>query len=251
MSIFFWIFEALSNIFDIVLKLLAGLPVTLCLVAPSIIIGAVLACLLAFMRQSGNVILSSVSRFYVFIFRSIPLLVLLYVIYYGPAQFRKPLTQLGIYWIFLSPWFCAILAFILNTAAYGSEVIRGALDAIPHGQIEAGRACGMSRFTLFKRIIFPIAFRQALPGYSNECILMVKATALVFVVTLSDMTQIAYIMRSKNPLENSTILYCLGALYLILNYGIALVFNKLEQRYSMHLKEASSLSPPPPLAQSL
>lgn len=232
-------------------KLLEGLPVTLSLVFPSVIIGALFAFVLALMRLSNNIILSSISRLYVFLFRSIPLLVLLFLVYYGIPQFRKTLSYWGIYWIFQSAYICAIIAFIMNTAAYGSEIIRGALLSVPHGQIEAGRACGMSRFMLMRRIIFPIAFRQALPGYSNEFILMVKSTALVSVVTLVDMTQIAIEMRSKIPLENSTVLYCVGALYLAINYSIAWIFKIIEYHFSSHLRDPNIVQTPPPLAQSL
>ncbi len=253
METFLNIFESLKNVpfLGVFIALLEGVPVTLTLVFPSVFIGALFAFLLALMRLSKNGILSSISRFYVFIFRSIPLLVLLFIVYYGPTQFRKPLTDIGIYWVFGSEYACAIIALIMHTAAYGSEIIRGALESVPFGQIEAGRASGMSRFMLMRRVIFPIAFRQALPGYSNEFILMVKATSLVYSVTLVDITQLAITMRSKVPLENSTVLYCAGAIYLVINYTLAWCFKRLEYRYSSHLRDPSTINIPPPLAHSL
>lgn len=236
---------------SVIKQLLVGLPLTMRLVIPAVLMGAVFACLLATMRLSQNPVLSGLSRFYVFIFRSVPLLVLLFLVYYGSPQFRKQLSALGIYGFFHSAETCALIALVLNTAAYGSEIIRGAVLSIPPGQIEAGRACGMSRLLLTRRIIIPIAFRYALPGYSNEFILMVKSTALVSAITLTEMTHIAIKMRSKVPLENSTVLYCLGAIYLIINFIIARLFKQVEYHFSSHLRDPDNFETPPPLAASL
>ncbi|MDR1827005.1 MAG: ABC transporter permease subunit [Methylobacteriaceae bacterium] len=224
-------------VIGVFIKLLRGLPMTLMLVVPSVFIGAVIASLLAFMRFSRNPLICGFARCYISIFRSVPLLVLLFIVYYGPGQFREFLTNLGIYWIFRSDYLCALVAFIINTSAYGAEIIRGAVLSINPGQIEAGRACGMSRWLLLRRIIIPIAFRHALPAYSNEFILMVKATALVSIVTLMDMTFIAIEMRYRTPAQNSTVLYCLAAIYFTINYVVAWLFKKVEYRVSAHLRE--------------
>ena len=127
----------------------------------------------------------------------------------------------------------------LCTAAYQSEIFRGALAAVPHGQIEAARACGMSRVTLFRRIIFPIALRQALPAYSTEVISMTKATALVSLVTIWDMMSVALKIRN-DTLVTYTPLIVAGAIYFVLNYFIARVFVFIEYRLSPHLRPRPS-----------
>ena len=130
-------------------------------------------------------------RGYVAAFRGTPLLVQIFLIYYGLGQFRPTLQSLGLWGFFRAPFWCAILALTLNTAAYGTEIIRGGLQSVPYGQIEAARACGMSRSLAYRRVILPIALRQALPSYGNEIILMIKGTSLTSIITLLDITGIA------------------------------------------------------------
>ena len=173
------------------LRLLDGLPLTLNLAFTSVVLGAILAMLLALMRMSGFAALDWVSRAYVFVFRGTPLLVQIFLIYYGLGQFRPTLQEWGLWTFFREPYWCAILALTLNTGAYASEIIRGGLQAVPHSQVEAARACGMSGLLLFRRIVFPIAVRQALPAYGNEIILMVKATSLASIITMMELTGIA------------------------------------------------------------
>ena len=156
-------------------SLIGALPLTIELAVTSICLGAILALLLALARLSGIAALDWFARLYVFVFRGTPLLVQIFLIYYGLGQF--PAIRHSIFWPFLrEPYWCAVLALTLNTAAYASEIIRGGLLSVPHGQVEAARACGMHRIMLFRRIVLPLAIRQALPGYGNEMISMVKAT---------------------------------------------------------------------------
>lgn len=143
-------------------KLIAAVPTTLALAFISLLIGFVVSVPVALMRLSKNRIVSSVAYGYVYLIRSTPLLVQMFLIYYGSAQFRVFLTEVGLWSSFREPWFCAILALALNTAAYTSEIIRGGIQAVPLGQIEAARAVGMSTILQFRRIVFPIAIRQAL-----------------------------------------------------------------------------------------
>ena len=146
---------------DIFFKLLAALPVTLEVWSLSVVIGAFLAMGLTWMRVSGSFVLSTIARAYVFVFRGSPLLIQLFIIYYGLASFA--FVRQSFAWPLLRNAFaCATLSLALCTAAYSSEIFRGALAGVPPGQIEAARACGMSGFKLFRRIIFPIALRQAL-----------------------------------------------------------------------------------------
>ena len=145
-------------------------------------------------------------------------------------------VQQSFLWPFLrEPFYCAVLALAMNTAAYASEIFRGALAAVPFGQVEAGIACGMSRFTVFRRIIFPIALRQALPAYSTEIILMTKATALASLVTLFEVTGVA--QKIKNDTYRALEVYLVaGLIYLVLNFIIARGIAALEHYLSPHLR---------------
>jgi octopine/nopaline transport system permease protein len=173
-----------------VLLLLSGVPLSLNLALFSILAGAVLAVLLALMRLSGNPALDLPAQAYVFVFRGTPLLVQIFLIYYGLGQF--PAMRQSFLWPFLrEPYWCALLALTLNTAAYSSEIIRGGILSVPFGQVEAARACGMSRWLMFRRIIVPQGLRVALPAYGNEIILMTRSTALASVITLMEVTGIA------------------------------------------------------------
>lgn len=216
--------------------LLGGIPLTLQLTALSVVSGGVLAFVLALMRASGNPFLDVPARFYIFAFRGTPLLVQIYIIYYGLSQF--PELRQSVLWPFLrEAYWCAIIALALNTAAYSAEVIRGGLNAVPAGQIEAARSFGMTRSLAFRRIIMPLALRQMLPAYSNEIILMVKATALASTITLMEITGIAakLISQSYRPVE---VFVCAGAIYLALNFVIARIFSKLQHALTPEKREA-------------
>jgi octopine/nopaline transport system permease protein len=189
------------------------------------------------MRMSGVAALDWLARGYVFVFRGTPLLVQVFLIYYGLGQFRPALQELGVWWFFREPYWCALTALTLNTAAYASEIIRGGLQAVPHGQVEAARACGMSRATLFRRIVFPIAVRQALPGYGNEVVLMVKATSLASIITMMEVTGIAHKLISQT-FRAVEIFICAGAIYLILNFLVTRAIMALEWWLSPHLRGA-------------
>src|SRR5690606_26258396 len=183
-------------------QLCRGIPLTLQLMALSVISGAVLATILATMRLSGNLVLDLIARGYIFVLRGTPLLVQLYIIYYGLSQF--PELRRSFLWPFLrEPYWCAVLALALNTAAYSAEIIRGGVLSVATGQIEAAHAYGMSGFTLVRRILAPQALRQMLPAYSNEVILMVKSTALASTITMMEVTGLAakLISATYRPVE--------------------------------------------------
>ncbi|MCE3250066.1 MAG: transporter permease [Geminicoccaceae bacterium] len=165
-------------------KLLGGLVLTLELVTLSLLLGFVVAVGIALMRVSPYRALSGLAYVYVFVFRGTPLLVQIFLIYYGLGQFEA-IRDSFLWTFFREPFWCAILALTLNTGAYTGEIIRGGIESVPWGQIEAARACGMSRVLLFRRIVFPIAIRQALPAYGNEVILMVKSSSLASTITLA------------------------------------------------------------------
>ena len=225
---------------DTALRLLSGVPMLLQLVTISVSAGAVLAVLLALARQSGIAPLDLLARGYVLGFRGTPLLVQVFLIYYGLSQF--PEIRQSLLWPFLrQPWWCAILAFTLNTAAYGSEIVRGGLLAVPHGQVEAARACGMSGLLLFRRIVWPIALRQALPAYGNELILMVKATSLASTITLMEVTGIAHRLVSET-FRAVEIFICAGAIYLAINFALTRLVHALERSLSPHLRRRATVA---------
>jgi octopine/nopaline transport system permease protein len=200
-------------------RLLAGVPVTLTLVVSSLLLGFVVAVITAQIRLSKNRLLSNLAYGYVYVFRSTPLLVQIFLIYYGSGQFREALESVGLWYFLREPYFCAVLALTLNTGAYTAEIIRGGIQSVPWGQLEAGRAVGMSGPTLFRRIVFPVAIRQALPAYGNEIILMVKSTSLASTITILEVTGIAkkIIATTYATVE---VFIIAGALYLCINFVI-------------------------------
>ena len=210
-------------------KLAAGLPATLFLVGVSLVLGLALAVGLALLRTGRSRVLANLAYGFVYVFRSTPLLVQLFLIYYGSGQFRPFLQDIGLWMFFRDAWFCAILALTLNTGAYTSEIIRGGLESVPHGQIEAGRAIGMSAWQLFSRITFPLAIRQALPAYGNEIILMVKASSLASTITILEITGIAkkIIASTFQPIE---VFIVAGAFYLAINFIVTRIIAALERR---------------------
>jgi len=221
-------FEIMKESFP---RLVQGIPETLILVGISLAIGFVLAVFFAQIRLSENPILAWASRFYIYIFRSTPLLVQIYLIYYGSGQFRHFLQDMGLWFFFKEAWCCAIAALALNTSAYTAEIIRGGIQSVSPGEIEAGKALGMSPFTLFRRIVFPVAIRQALPGYGNEVLLMVKSSSLASTITILEITGIAkkIIAATYAPVE---VFVIAGAIYLGINFLVTRVISHTEQRLS-------------------
>jgi octopine/nopaline transport system permease protein len=222
---------------EIIPKLIAGLPLTLELAGQSILYGAVLALVLALAQRLEIPVINWPIRSFVALFRGTPLLVQIFLIYYGLGQFRPLLQEVGLWGLFREPYWCAILALTLNTAAYGSEILRGGLQSVPKGQIEAGQAAGMSPLLLLRRIILPVALRQALPAYGNEIILMVKGTSLASIVTLMEVTGVAYgiISQTYRAIE---VFACAGAIYLVLNFLITRALAAIEYQLSRHLRPA-------------
>ena len=214
--------------------ILAGIPVTLGLVSLSLLFGGIAAIGFAIMRLSSNPVLSGFSYGYVFVFRGTPLLVQIFLIYYGIGQFEAVRESFA--WpVLRDAYWCAIIAFSLNTAGYTAEIFRGGIMGVPHGEVEAARAFGMSRWTAFRRIVAPSAFRLALPAYGNEIILMLKGSALASTITLLDLTGVArtIIARTYMPIELFTMA---GIIYLILTFLIVRSVRFAEYRLSPHLR---------------
>jgi len=217
-------------------KLLSGLNLTIQLVTISLFLGFCLAIGLALLRLSNNTFLSFFAKTYVFYFRGTPLLVQIFLIYYGIAQFEI-IRETFVWSFFKEAYWCGILALTLNTCAYSSEIIRGGIMSVPFGQIESAKSVGMSRFLLYRRIILPIAFRQALPAYGNEIILMVKATSLVSTITLMEVTGIARLIIAKtfSPVE---IFIVAGLIYLTINFIVTRLVNFCEIKLTPYLRHA-------------
>jgi octopine/nopaline transport system permease protein len=223
---------------DVLRQLLPGLPLTLELAALSLSIGFVLAVLVAAAAGSSFRPIRWIARAHIELFRGTPLLVQIFLIYYGLGQI-VPLRH-SFLWPFLrEPYWCAILALALNTSAYSAEIIRGAVQAVPLDEVEAARACGMSGFLLRRRIIWPIALRQGLPVYGSEAILMIKATSLASIITLTEVTGIAYklIASTYRVLE---IFVVTGTVYLALTFAMSVALSLVERKLNAHLTHLST-----------
>lgn len=208
-------------------KLAQGATLTLELVAIAVIAGLLLAIPLGIARSSKRWYVRSLPYAYIFFFRGTPLLVQLFLVYYGLAQFDA--VRESVLWPYLrDPFWCATVTMTLHTAAYIAEILRGAIQAIPPGEIEAARALGMSRPKAMFYIILPRAARIGLPAYSNEVILMLKASALASTVTLLELTGMArtIIARTYLPVE---IFFAAGVFYLVMAYVLVRGFKLLER----------------------
>lgn len=224
-----WNWEVILEHFP---RLIDGVWVTLQLVFISGVAGLLLAVPLALMRTSSSTCLRALPFAYIFFFRGTPLLVQIFLIYYGSSQFDA--VRASVLWpILREPYWCAIIAFTLNTAAYSAELIRGAIQAIPKGELEAADAFGMSHWLKVRRIVLPRAFGIVLPAYGNELILMLKGSSLASTITLLDITGAArtIIARTYTPLE---IFFAAGMLYLLISAIMIGGFRLLEQRLNRH-----------------
>jgi len=219
-------------------RLLDGAWLTVEITALSVLIGLVLAIPLALLRVSHNPLLWTPAYLYILYFRGTPLLVQLFLIYYGSGQdqIREALEAVGLWGYFRQAWFCAVLSLTLNTAGYTAEILRGAIQAVPHGEIEAARACGMSGALLYRRIILPKAFRLALPAYSNEVVFLFQATSLVSIISLMDLTGVARVIAARS-FAIYELYITAGIIYLIVTYGILFIFKRVEFWLSGHLRE--------------
>jgi His/Glu/Gln/Arg/opine family amino acid ABC transporter permease subunit len=213
--------------------LLNGLVLTLQLTVISVPVGLCLALPLGIIRAENKGWASRAVNVYTYIFRGTPLLIQLFMIYYGLAQFS--FVKSSFLWVFLREgYWCSLLAFVLNTAAYTTEIVRGAIENVPFGEVEAARAIGMSRGLVMRRVVLPQAFRIMLPAYSNEVVLMLQATSIASLVTVLDLTGAARVIIAKSfaPYE---IFITIALMYLALTYCIIWLFKIWESRLMRHL----------------
>ncbi|HBZ92986.1 MAG TPA: amino acid ABC transporter permease [Pseudomonas sp.] len=210
-----------------------GVLVTLKLLLIALAVGLLLAVPLAIMRVSTQKLINFPAWLYTYVIRGTPMLVQLYLLYYGLAQFES--VRESFMWPYLSSaTFCACLAFAINTSAYTAEILAGRLKATPHGEIEAAKAMGMSRMKMYRRILLPSALRRALPQYSNEVIMMLHTTSLASVVTLIDITGAAKTVSSQYYLPFEAYLTA-GLFYLALTFILVRLFKLAERRWLAYL----------------
>lgn len=177
------------------IRMLWGLLVTLQLVGTSIVIGAILSLPLAFARMSQSTAIATLASGYIYLFRGTPLIMQVFLIYYGLGSLRSAFESVGLWWFFREAWYCAILAFSLNTSAYQAEILRGAIQSVPKGQWEGAASLGLHPLLTLRKIVLPQAFIVALRPYGNEIILLIKGSAVVALVTVADLmgeTRLAY-----------------------------------------------------------
>ncbi|MCS4282664.1 polar amino acid transport system permease protein [Pseudomonas sp. BIGb0278] len=214
-------------------RFIDGLLVTAKLVAISFTLGAVLGLLLALARISNKTVLNRMAAGYIYFFRGSPLLAQLFLLYYGLGSFKSFWQDVGLWWFFREAWYCALLAFTLNTAAYQAEIFRGSLLAIAPGQFEAARALNLKRATTFFKVVMPQSLLVAIGPLGNELILMIKASAIASLVTIYDLMGVTKLAFSRS--FDFQIYLWAAVLYLLIVEIVRRTLKYLEGRLGRHL----------------
>ena len=215
-------------------RLAEGLGVTLQLVAISIVLGGLLSLPLALARFRNRGFASTLAYGYVYFFRGTPLLAQTFLVYYGAGEFSDTLRGIGLWGFFKEAYWCVLLTFSLNTAAYQAEILAGAIRAVPRGQWEAAHALGLSKPVAFVKIILPQAFVTALRPYGNEVILMIKGSAVASVVTVFDLMG-ATRLAANRTFDEQVYLWA-AVVYLLLVETIRRVWDLIERGLTRHLR---------------
>ena len=216
---------------------LAGAGLTLQLLVAALALGGVAALPLAVARGAASRWVHGPIWVFTYVIRGTPLLVQLFLLYYGLAQFEA--VRDSVLWPWLrSPAFCALAAFAINTCAYTTEILHGTLRAVPAGEVEAARALGMSRWTTLRRIVLPSALRRALPAYGNEVVLMLHGTALASVVTLHELTGAAREFNSVHYLPFEAFITA-AVFYGLITAALVALFHAAERRWLMPMQRRS------------
>ncbi|WCE70905.1 ABC transporter permease [Sulfitobacter faviae] len=215
-------------------RFLYGVWVTLNLTFLSLVLGGLLSIPMAIARASGHAVLNPLVQGYTYVFRGTPLLVQTYLIYYGVGQFE--VIRQSFLWepILSSAWWCALIAFTLNTAAYTTELLRGAIADTPKGEVEAAIATGHSYRSRMRRIILPSAFRRAIPAYSNEVIFMLHGSVIASTITLQDILGVGRWLNGRYYLAYEGFITA-AVLYFLIVLCITWIFRSIERRYLRHL----------------
>lgn len=220
-----------------------GLVTTVWISGLSIAIGLLIAVPTALMRTSNNPVLRWPSKLFILYFRGTPLLVQIFLIYYGTPQFKGLLETIGLWTLFKGRMFCAVLALTLNTAAYTAEILRGAIESVPFGERESARAAGMSGALLQRRIVLPVAFRLAWPAYTNEVVFLLQASSLVSIITVPELTNAAQYIADRH-FAIYEMYITIALMYLVVVYGLLFVFRKIEHRITGHLRDRAEATEP-------
>ncbi|MBN9217420.1 MAG: ABC transporter permease [Mesorhizobium sp.] len=212
---------------------LQGLGTTLALVVISMILGAILSLPVTYCRMSRNRFLSGLAYCYVYFFRGTPLLVQVYLIYYGLGSFRVQLESVGLWWFFREAFNCGVFAFALNTAAYQAEILRGAIESVPRGQWEGAASLGLHKLQTLRKVVLPQAIIVALRPYGNELVLMIKASAIVAIITVYDLMGNAKLAYAKSFDFQAYVWVAIVYLVMveILRHGVEWI----ERRITVHL----------------
>lgn len=211
-----------------VVNLFQGFGLSVYIGLTSILLASFIGLGLALMRMSSNALASRFSFIYSTCFRGTPLLVQLFILYYGIGTLPFVRENPALWWLFSDGGRCAILAIALNSGAYVSEVLRGGFQSVPKGQIDAAKACGMSAQLRFRRVVFPLAIRQALPAYSNEIVLAIKGTSLASTIAVMELTGHAKRLMNQNYAIIETFILA-GMLYLMINFFLLACVHMLER----------------------
>lgn len=219
-----------TDLIAMALPLLAtGALVTIKIAVIGIVLGLPLGLGMALLRLHPNRLLSTLADGYAGLFRGTPMLVQLFLIYYGFGEIALIRQTPALWWFFRDALYCAELAVVLNTVAYTSEIFRTAFQAIPRGQIEAAIAVGMSPITILRRIRLPLALQSALPVYASEAITVVKETSLASTITVLEITGQAKRLMSQT-FAIFEIFAIASLLYLAINLLCLGIFALLERR---------------------
>lgn len=209
--------------------IMEGTQRTLLIAGVSIIFGIILGVIIALFKISRSRFLNGLSWFYVWVFRGTPMLMQLFVFYYAMPLFTADVLGVTLRIPALT---AAFIAFSLNSAAYLSEIFRGAIQSIDKGQMEAAKALGMSYYQAMFKIIIPQSYRRLIPPLGNELITLVKDTSLVASISLFDLLRTVQVMNNSSG-EWIYFIYA-GALYLLFTSIIQVSFDKLEKKYSVY-----------------
>jgi len=223
-------FELFIKYFPLMLQ---GLLVTAQLVIVSLIIGGLLAFPIALARVKGGKVLNGLAFGYVYFFRGTPLLAQMFLVYYGSGQFRAELEAVGLWWMFREAFYVALMVFSLNTAAYQAEILRGAIQSVPKGQVEAAKSLGLHEFPTMLKIVLPQAYILALRPLGNEVILMIKGSAIASIITVFDLmgtTRLAF----ARSFDFQVYLWA-AVLYLSIAETLRIGWDRIEKHLTRHL----------------
>ena len=244
-------FDPMYMLQDVMPKLIAAIPLSLFLLVTSGVIGNILAVPVAVARLSPNPLLWMPSYAFILLMRGTPLLIQIYLIYYGLGQVFGDMTLFGKPLMRAVPFlreaiYYAVFALAINTAGYSGEILRGAILAVPHGEIEAGRAFGMSRWLIFRRITLPRAIRICLPAMSTETILLLKATSLASTITVYEVLGMAQFIRQQTFRVYETLIGA-AIVYIVLVFILTRILNALERYLNKDRERPVSI----PVAQTV